>query len=112
MFATDSGSTGNEPTSSMAVDSYEDDSPNYAYTVVIDVFGDISTESGVHYEHLSQTDAGNALIEQEYRRLLELGYSVSLSEDFLFMGIFTEEELDTFDARPEYGYAFRFEKEG
>ncbi|MDE7322255.1 MAG: hypothetical protein K2N73_05900 [Lachnospiraceae bacterium] len=87
-------------------------SPDYVYTVVIDVFGDVENAEGSCYEHLNQTDAGNALIEQEYRRLIALGYSVRLSEDFLFTGTFTEEELDTFDALPEYGYVFRFENEG
>lgn len=89
----------------------ESDSPLYAYAVVIDMFGDIETEDGIHYEQLNRTDAGNELIEQEYRRLIELGYSVRLSEDFQFMGTFTKEELDNFDALPEYGYAFRFENE-
>lgn len=87
-------------------------SPLYAYAVVIDVFGDVETSDGIHYEQLNQTDDGCERIEQEYRRLIELGYSVRLSEDFQLTGTFTKEELDNFDASPEYGYAFRFENEG
>lgn len=87
----------------------EKDTTDYVYTVVIELFGDMETDTGSHYGHLNQTDDGNEFIEQEYRRLLELGYSVRLSEDFLLMGTFTKEELDTFDACPEYGYVFRFE---
>ena len=44
-------------------------------------------------------------------RLTELGYTVRLSEDFQLSGIFTKEELDTFQASPEYGYTFRFADE-
>lgn len=89
----------------------EKDATDYAYTVVIELFGDIETDTGSHYVHLNQTDDGNELVEQEYRRLIELGYSVRLSEDFLLMGTFTKEEFDTFDVCPEYGYVFRFEND-
>lgn len=89
----------------------EKDATDYAYAVVIELFGDIGTDTVSHYVHLNQTDDGNELVEQEYRRLIELGYSVRLSEDFLLMGTFTKEEFDTFDACPEYGYVFRFEND-
>ena len=92
------------------------DRPIYAYEVVIDIFGDIEISGcrGIHYEQLNlldNSDTGNEIIEQEYRRLTELGYAVRLSEDFQLTGIFTKEELDTFQASPEYGYTFRFTNE-
>lgn len=88
----------------------------YAYDVVISVFGDVEIEGcrGIHYEQLNMvedTNAGNEMIEQEYRRLAELGYAVRLSEDFQLTGIFTKGEIDTFQASPEYGYTFRFASE-
>lgn len=90
------------------------DSPIYAYDVVIDLYGDVGIEggSGVVYAGLSEhISAGGDMIEQEYRRLSELGYAVRLSEDFQLTGTFTKVELDTFQALPEYGYTFRFADE-
>lgn len=63
------------------------------------------------YEDLYHSNVGNLLIEQEYRRLIDLGYAVRLSEDFQLTGIFTKAEIDTFLTSPEYGYVFRFENE-
>lgn len=83
----------------------------YAYQVVIDLYGDIETAKGIHYEELYDTDKGHAAIEQEYRRLIDLGYAVRLSEDFQLTGTFTKTEIDTFPAAAEYGYVFRFESE-
>lgn len=83
----------------------------YAYQVAIDIYGDIETIDGIQYEDLYHSDAGNLLIEQEYRRLIDLGYAVRLSEDFQLTGVFTKTEIDTFSAAPEYGYVFRFENE-
>ncbi len=54
----------------------------YAFQVVIDLYGDIETAEGTRYEDLYYTEKGHALIEQEYRRLIDLGYAVRLSEDF------------------------------
>lgn len=92
------------------------DCPMYAYDVVIDIYGDIDKggSEGTHYDCLSMQNnsiAGSDMIEQEYRRLSELGYAVRLSEDFQLTGTFTKEELDTFQASPEYGYTFRFANE-
>lgn len=83
----------------------------YAYQVAIDIYGDIETIDGIQYEDLYHSDAGNLLIEQEYRRLIDLGYAVRLSEDFQLTGVFTKTEIDTFLIAPEYGYVFRFENE-
>ncbi len=83
----------------------------YAFQVVIDLYGDIETAEGIRYEDLYYTEKGHALIEQEYRRLIDLGYAVRLSEDFQLTGTFTKTEIDTFQAAPEYGYVFRFEGE-
>lgn len=83
----------------------------YAFQVVIDLYGDIETAEGTHYEDLYYTEKGHTLIEQEYRRLIDLGYAVRLSEDFQLTGTFTKTEIDTFQAAPEYGYVFRFESE-
>ena len=83
----------------------------YAFQVVIDLYGDIETAEGIRYEDLYYTEKGHALIEQEYRRLIDLGYAVRLSEDFQLTGTFTKTEIDTFQAAPEYGYVFRFESE-
>ncbi len=87
----------------------------YAYHVVIDLYGETSDEDnrGTTYRalHMPATAAGNEKLEQEYRRLAELGYQVRLSEDFELTGTFTKEELDTFQASPEYGYTFRFADE-
>ena len=87
----------------------------YAYDVVIDLYGDVERTdgSGVEYRPLKlpETASGNEKIEQEYRRLAELGYHVRLSEDFQLTGTFTKVELDTFQASPEYGYTFRFASE-
>ncbi|MDE6365010.1 MAG: hypothetical protein K2L86_12255 [Lachnospiraceae bacterium] len=83
----------------------------YAYQVVIDLYGDVETAKGVHYQELYHADEGYAVIEQEYRRLIDLGYAVRLSEDFQLTGTFTKTEIDTFPAAPEYGYVFRFESE-
>lgn len=84
---------------------------HYAYAVVIKVFGDIQTEPDATYDALELTDAGYELIEQEYRRLLEAGYNVRLSEDFRFTGTFTNEEIEGFEGLPEYGYLFGFDDE-
>lgn len=83
----------------------------YAFQVVIDLYGDIETAEGIRYEDLYYTEKGHTLIEQEYRRLIDLGYAVRLSEDFQLTGTFTKTEIDTFQAAPEYGYVFRFEGE-
>lgn len=83
----------------------------YAYQVVIDIYGDVETIDGMQYQDLYYSDAGNLLIEQEYRRLIDLGYTVRLSEDFQLTGVFTKAEIDTFSAASEYGYVFRFENE-
>ncbi|MFG6368204.1 MAG: hypothetical protein K1W16_07205 [Lachnospiraceae bacterium] len=87
------------------------DNTIYAYQVVIDIYGDIETKTGTQYEDLYHSDGGNLLIEQEYRRLIDLGYAVTLSEDFQLTGTFTKAEMDTFLSSPEYGYVFRFENE-
>ncbi len=87
------------------------DSTIYAYQVAIDIYGDIETANGTQYEDLYHSNVGNLLIEQEYRRLIDLGYAVRLSEDFQLTGIFTKAEIDTFLTSPEYGYVFRFENE-
>ena len=91
------------------------DSPIYAYDVVIEVFGDIETKDAkdIHYIELNMenTDAGNAMMEAEYRRLIDLGYAVRLSEDFQLTGTFTKVEIDTFQASPDYGYIFSFANE-
>ncbi len=80
----------------------------YAYDVVIDIYGDIEKEGSRGIGHSS---VGSEKIEQEYMRLTELGYTVRLSEDFQLSGTFTKEELDAFQASPEYGYTFRFADE-
>ena len=90
------------------------DSPIYAYDVVITIYGDIPKEGSKDtvYEDLAEhSSTGSEQIEQEYRRLSELGYAVRLSEDFQLTGTFTKVELDTFQASPEYGYTFRFADE-
>lgn len=83
----------------------------YAYQIVIDIYGDVETVDGMQYQDLYASNAGNLLIEQEYRRLIDLGYMVRLSEDFQLTGVFTKAEIDTFSAASEYGYVFRFENE-
>lgn len=87
------------------------DSPIYVYDVVIDIYGAVEKDSEVIYCDLINVDGGSEKIEQEYRRLIELGYAVRLSEDFQLTGTFTKVELDTFQASPEYGYSFRFSSE-
>lgn len=87
------------------------DSTMYAYQIVIDIYGDVQKENGMQYEILYNTNEGNTMIEQEYQRLIDLGYPVRLSEDFQLTGTFTKTEIDTFPASPEYGYVFRFESE-
>lgn len=83
----------------------------YAYQVVIDLYGDIETANGTQYKELYYINEGHTMIEQEYRRLIDLGYAVRLSEDFQLTGTFTKTEIDTFPLAPEYGYVFRFESE-
>lgn len=83
----------------------------YAYQVVIDLYGDIETANGTQYKELHYINEGHTMIEQEYRRLIDLGYAVRLSEDFQLTGTFTKTEIDTFPLAPEYGYVFRFESE-
>ncbi|MBO5033515.1 MAG: hypothetical protein J6D08_16820 [Lachnospiraceae bacterium] len=94
----------------------EESSPSvYVYQVVIGVFGDRTEtdneEKRIVYGELNASDDGRELLEAEYRRLLELGYQVSLSEDYLLTGTFTKAELEEFQASPDYGYAFYFENE-
>lgn len=60
----------------------------------------------------------------EYQRLTELGYKLYQTEYWTYkdnaekvvypivVGLFTEEELATFNANPIYGYAFRFVTNG
>lgn len=92
-----------------------EDDAIYAYDVVIDVYGDIEVNGNkdIQYEKLNidDIDTANAMIEQEYRRLIELGYAVRLSEDFQLTGTLTKVEIDTFQSLPEYGYVFRFADE-
>lgn len=87
------------------------DSPIYAYDVVINIYGDVEKDGEVICCELENTNDGNEKIEQEYRRLIDLGYAVRLSEDFQLTGTFSKVELDTFQASPEYGYTFRFASE-
>lgn len=87
------------------------DSPIYAYDVVINIYGDVEKDGEVICCELENTNDGSEKIEQEYRRLIDLGYAVRLSEDFQLTGTFTKVELDTFQASPEYGYTFRFASE-
>lgn len=86
-------------------------SPVYVYDVVIHVYGDVEKDGEIIFCGLENTDSGSEKIEQEYRRLIDLGYAVRLSEDFQLTGTFTKAELDTFQASPEYGYTFRFASE-
>lgn len=87
----------------------------YAYDIVIDVYGDIEREDSqdIRYQQLNleETKEGNEMLNQEYMRLLELGYAVQLAEDFQLTGTLTKVEIDTFQALPEYGYVFRFAEE-
>lgn len=87
------------------------DSLIYAYDVVIDIYGEIEKNGEVMRYELGNADQDGEKIEQEYRRLIDLGYAVRLSEDFQLTGIFTKVELDTFQVSPEYGYTFRFASE-
>ena len=90
------------------------DNSVYAYEVVIELFGDILADDvGTYYGPLASGGGDDAKekIEQEYSRLVELGYAVKLSEDFQLTGVLTKVEMDTFQASPEYGYVFRFENE-
>lgn len=87
------------------------DSPIYVYDVVIDMYGETEENGEVIRYELGFSDRGTEEIEQEYRRLIDLGYAVRLSEDFQLTGTFTKVELDTFQASPEYGYTFRFASE-
>lgn len=100
----------------MATDSSENTSENtgssiYAYDVVIDIYGEAEENGEVMHYELGNTDRDSEKIEQEYQRLIGLGYAVRLSEDFQLTGTFTKVELDTFQASPEYGYTFRFASE-
>lgn len=87
----------------------------YAYDIVIDVYGDIERDGSqdIRYQQLNweETKEGNEMLNQEYMRLLELGYAVQLAEDFQLTGTLTKVEIDTFQALPEYGYVFRFADE-
>lgn len=85
------------------------------YYVVIDVFGDCKNTAGeIVYEALTYNDAEldkqTSQLVEEYERLLVAGYNVIIEEEEL-RGYFTEEELETFEVNPEYGYAFRFTEE-
>lgn len=86
-------------------------SPIYAYDVVMDIYGEIEENGEVTRYELGNADRDSEKIEREYRRLIDLGYAVRLSEDFQLTGTFTKVELDTFQASPEYGYTFRFASE-
>ena len=90
----------------------------YAYAVCINVFGDAVRDdgaaSGENYMLLSLSEDGRDKLKTEYRRLLELGYHVSLAENddsVILTGTLTKEEIDSFKPLPEYGYIFQFENE-
>ena len=60
----------------------------------------------------------------EYQRLADLGYELCVVETWAYegnmekvyypvvVGLFSEEDLVTFQTHPSYGYAFRFERNG
>ena len=60
----------------------------------------------------------------EYKRLSNLGYKLYTTERWTYkgegekvvlpvvVGLFSEEELTSFDTNPDYGYAFRFVTNG
>ena len=87
------------------------DAPQYAYQVVIDIFGNRVNEDTICYEQLNCSESGKALLEKEHQRLVDKGYQVSLSEEYQLTGIFTKEEFDNFEPSSNYGYVFRFESE-
>ncbi len=88
------------------------DAPQYAYQVVIDIFGNRVNGDTTCYELLNCSESGKALLEKEHQRLVDKGYQVSLSEEYQLTGIFTKEEFDNFEPSSNYGYVFRFESEG
>ena len=76
------------------------------FYVCVDIFatdGDAVTE-------LRFGKDGSTLVGKEYERLYEAGYDVELRENTIW-GYFTEEELNHFEPKPDYGYLFLFEGE-
>lgn len=104
-----------------AIKHYETTDGIYAYDVCIDVFAyydyapDVSDETqskgNIMGMLIDSGEAGKTLLEEEYQRLLTLGYDVKLSKDYKLNGIFTAYELEHFAAYEDYGYTFRFANE-
>ena len=80
--------------------------PYNVYHVVIKLFSDREESGNVIYGEIELHENSELLLKEEYERLSEKGYDVSLSEDYELKGFFTKSELETFDALSEYGYIF------
>lgn len=80
---------------------------NCVYHVTIDVFGERTEEGCTVYEELRFSEEGREKLCVEYNRLLAIGMSVSLSEDYELTGLLSSEEIKGFEPCTDYGYAFR-----
>lgn len=77
------------------------------YHVTIDVFGERTEEGGTVYEELRLSEEGKKTLCDEYNRMLSIGLTVSLSEDYELTGLLSSEEIKGFEPCEDYGYAFR-----
>lgn len=80
---------------------------SYIYHVTIDVFGERTEEGCTVYEELRFSEEGREKLCVEYNRLLAIGMTVSLSEDYELTGLLSSEEIEGFEPCADYGYAFR-----
>lgn len=98
-----------------AIDYYENNAntmdltiyKNCVYHVTIDIFGERTEEGGTVYEELQFSEDGREKLCAEYNRLLAIGMSVSLSEDYELTGLLSSEEIKSFKPCSDYGYRFR-----
>ncbi len=85
---------------------------NVDYLLAFDLFkggGNILTESEKNTEHQRLIDAGYRLYKTTYWTYEGEGAKV---EQSVVVGLFSEEELASFNANPAYGYAFHFVQNG
>lgn len=76
------------------------------FYIRISLFGDyIGTDGSWNYGEI--TSEMNDILRQEYGRLLEKGYDVTLTEGRI-SGYFTGKEIEEFQAEEQFGYVFSY----
>lgn len=95
---------------------YYEGQENIKYYVEIYIFGDyLDDNNQLVYGELTGAERKNneqvqTQVQEEGKRLQDLGYEVELEENIL-QGYLTRQELETFPIEEQYGYTFKFKNE-